>query len=192
MFGNPLVDDGIFEKQTIVDACDDIMGGGTPSKKHPEYFEGDIPWVSPKDMKSDLIEDSQDHITEEAVQKSTTKMIPANSVLMVIRSGVLKHDLPIAINTVPVTINQDMKAFIVGSKIIPQYLFGFLKAIEADVLQGVRSVTADNIEFKSFQNRLIPVPPMEEQERFEKFLEQSDKSKFTGSNRNLSRCLVIH
>ena len=178
MFGNPLSDDGVFEELTIADACDDIMGGGTPSKKHPEFFDGNIPWVSPKDMKSDRIEDSQDHITEEAIQRSTTKMIPENSVLMVIRSGILKHDLPIAINTVPVTINQDMKAFVVGQKIIPQYLFGYLKTIEADVLQGVRAVTADNIEFKSFQNRKIPVPPRTEQEKFASFLERSDKSKF--------------
>ncbi len=178
MFGDPLSENCCYKKISILDACDNITGGGTPSKKHPEYYEGSIPWVSPKDMNTSIIEDSQDHITEEAITKSTTKLIPEQSVLMVIRSGVLKHDLPIAINKVPVTINQDMKAFLVGSKIIPQYLFGYFKTIEADVLRGVRAVTADNIEFKVFQKRLIQIPPMDEQQKFAEFMVQSDKSKF--------------
>ena len=177
MFGDPLSENCCYKKISILDACDNITGGGTPSKKHPEYYEGSIPWVSPKDMNTSIIEDSQDHITEEAITKSTTKLIPEQSVLMVIRSGVLKHDLPIAINKVPVTINQDMKAFLVGSKIIPQYLFGYFKTIEADVLRGVRAVTADNIEFKVFQKRLIQIPPMDEQQKFAEFMIQSDKSK---------------
>lgn len=178
MFGDPLSENSYYKKISILDACDNITGGGTPSKKHPEYYEGNIPWVSPKDMNTSIIEDSQDHITEEAITKSTTKLIPEQSVLMVIRSGVLKHDLPIAINKVPVTINQDMKAFLVGSKIIPQYLFGYFKTIEADVLRGVRAVTADNIEFKVFQERLIQIPPMGEQKKFAEFMIQTDKSKF--------------
>ena len=178
MFGDPLSENSYYKKISILDACDNITGGGTPSKKHPEYYEGNIPWVSPKDMNTSIIEDSQDHITEEAITKSTTKLIPEQSVLMVIRSGVLKHDLPIAINKVPVTINQDMKAFFVGSKIIPQYLFGYFKTIEADVLRGVRAVTADNIEFKVFQERLIQIPPMGEQKKFAEFMIQTDKSKF--------------
>ena len=177
MFGDPLSENSYYKKISILDACDNITGGGTPSKKHPEYYEGNIPWVSPKDMNTSIIEDSQDHITEEAITKSTTKLIPEQSVLMVIRSGVLKHDLPIAINKVPVTINQDMKAFLVGSKIIPQYLFGYFKTIEADVLRGVRAVTADNIEFKVFQERLIQIPPMGEQKKFAEFMIQTDKSK---------------
>ena len=48
-------------------------GGGTPSKANPRYWmDGDIPWVSPKDMKSDIITDAQDHITKEAVVQSAT------------------------------------------------------------------------------------------------------------------------
>ena len=89
-----------------------FFGGGTPLKSHPEYFTGSIPWVSPKDMKSLVINDSIDHITEEAIAHSTTNLVPTNSVLMVIRSGILKHTLPVAVNSLPVTINQDMKAFV--------------------------------------------------------------------------------
>ena len=167
-----------WKKVLITEVCNAIFGGGTPSKSHPEYFAGSIPWVSPKDMKSSVINDSIDHITEEAIAHSTTNLVPANSVLMVIRSGILKHTLPVAINSLPVTINQDMKAFVPNETVKTAFLMHFFKAIENDVLAGVRGVTADNIDFKAFQKRTIIVPPLALQEQFAAFVEQTDKSKY--------------
>ena len=162
---------------SVTDACRSILGGGTPAKSHPEYFTGTIPWVSPKDMKSSIISDSIDHITEEAIAHSTTNLVPENSVLMVIRSGILKHTLPVAINRVPVTINQDMKAFVPNETVTTAFMMYFFKTIEQDVLSGVRSVTADNIDFKDFKKRTIIVPPLNLQEQFSAFVTQVDKSK---------------
>ncbi len=166
-----------WQTKPITVVCHKIFGGGTPSKSHPEYFMGSIPWVSPKDMKTTIICDSIDHITEDAIARSTTNLVPANSVLMVIRSGILKHTLPVAINSVPVTINQDMKAFVPNSQVMAEYLLHYFKAIEADVLSGVRGVTADNIDFKTFQLRGIIVPPHDLQNEFASFVEQTDKLK---------------
>ena len=177
LFGDPLSNDKGWKKVVIAEVCHTIFGGGTPSKSHPEYFAGSIPWVSPKDMKSSVINDSIDHITEEAIAHSTTNLVPANSVLMVIRSGILKHSLPVAINSLPVTINQDMKAFVPNETVKTAFLMHFFKAIENDVLAGVRGVTADNIDFKAFQKRTIIVPPLALQEQFAAFVEQTDKSK---------------
>ncbi len=104
-------------------ALDDLVsvsGGGTPSKSRPEFFTGQIPWVSPKDMKCWEIFDSQDHITQEAIDNSSTKLIGTGAVLVVIRSGILKHSLPVAINRVPVTLNQDMKALVCTDRTIPE------------------------------------------------------------------------
>ena len=101
------------------------------------------------------------------------------SVLMVIRSGILKHTLPVAINSVPVTINQDMKAFVPDNDILTEFLMHYFKAIESDVLSGVRGVTADNIDFKAFQKRMIIVPPFEIQQEFSAFIQRSEKSKST-------------
>ena len=177
VFGDTMTNEKGWPRLTLNEACASIFGGGTPSKNHPEYFTGTIPWVSPKDMKSDVIRDSIDHITEDAIDNSSTNLVPVDSVLMVIRSGILKHSLPVAINRVPVTINQDMKAFIPGKLILSGYLMYYFKTIESDVLAGVRSVTADNIDFKAFQQRLILVPPMELQTAFTAFVSQVDKSK---------------
>ena len=177
LFGDPLSNDNGWQKALITEVCHAIFGGGTPSKSHPEYFTGSIPWVSPKDMKFSVISDSIDHITEEAIAHSTTNLVPANSVLMVIRSGILKHTLPVAINSVPVTINQDMKAFVPNEAVKKEFLMHYFKAIENDVLSGVRGVTADNIDFKAFQKRTVIVPPIALQEQFAAFVEQTDKSK---------------
>ncbi len=177
MFGDPLSNSREWPCVSVTDACRSILGGGTPAKSHPEYFTGTIPWVSPKDMKSSIISDSIDHITEEAIAHSTTNLVPENSVLMVIRSGILKHTLPVAINRVPVTINQDMKAFVPNETVTTAFMMYFFKTIEQDVLSGVRSVTADNIDFKDFKKRTIIVPPLNLQEQFSAFVTQVDKSK---------------
>lgn len=179
MFGDPILNEKEWSCVMITDVCQLILGGGTPSKKCEEFFKGKIPWVTPKDMKQSIINDSIDHITEDAIVHSTTNLIPIWSVLMVIRSGILKHALPVAINSIPVTINQDMKAFIPGENITAEFLMYFFKAIEEDVLSKVRGVTADNIDFKTFQKREIIVPPMELQNQFAAFVTQVDKSKLS-------------
>lgn len=106
-----------------------FKGGGTPSKSKPEYWVGELPWVSPKDMKSRRIYDTQDHISEKAVQESSTSKIPKNSVLVVVRSGILAHTIPLAVNSQVVTLNQDMKAIIPGKAIHPEALFMLLMAL---------------------------------------------------------------
>ena len=179
MFGDPVRNEKGWDQLPLIQACKAIFGGGTPSKSHPEYYNGNTPWVTPKDMKRTLITDSIDHITDDAIKNSTTNLVPQNSVLMVIRSGILKHTLPVAINIIPVTINQDMKAFITDELISPIFLMYYFKSIESDVLSGVRGVTADNIDFKTFQRSLIPIPPIELQNQFADFVQQVEKSKAT-------------
>ena len=178
MFGDPIHNDKGWKTSTVEDACDEIYGGGTPSKSHPEYYEdGDIPWVSSKDMKTDVIHDSQIHINQFGVDNSTAKVVPVNSVIMVIRSGILKHTLPVAINAVPITVNQDLKVFIPNKNVLTRFLAVQFKIHEKDILSGVRAVTADNIEFGSLKQREIIVPPLELQQQFLDFTEQVDKSK---------------
>lgn len=132
-------------------------------------------------MKTLSIDDSQNHINSEAIENSTAKLIPKRCVLMVIRSGILKHTLPVAINNVEVTINQDMKAFVPSSLITPEYLLYTFKLMEKSILSKVRGVTADNIEFSEFRKRRIVVPPIEVQTQFVDFALSIDKSKYRGT-----------
>ena len=179
LFGDAIHNDKGWENDTVEKLCKEIYGGGTPSKSHPEYYEdGDIPWVSSKDMKTDVLTDSQIKINQLGVDNSTARMVPINSVIMVIRSGILKHTLPVAINAVPITVNQDLKVFIPNERVLTRFLAIQFKMHEKDILSGVRAVTADNIEFNSLKQRGLIVPPIELQQEYVIFLEQIDKSKF--------------
>ena len=179
MFGDSVSNEKGWKVDTVESLCKEIYGGGTPSKAYPEYYEdGDIPWVSSKDMKTDLLTDSLIRINQLGVDNSTARMVPINSVIMVIRSGILKHTLPVAINAVPITVNQDLKVFIPGEKILARFLAVQFKMHEKDILSGVRAVTADNIEFNSLRKRKMIVPPIELQQKYVSLLEQVDKSKF--------------
>src|SRR5690606_15227215 len=118
MFGDPVKNEKGWEVKKLEEVCSKILGGGTPSKSNNSFYEkGTITWVTPKDMKREIINNSIDKITEEAISKSSVKIIPKNSLLMVIRSGTLKRKLPVAINSEEVTVNQDMKAFIFNKEV---------------------------------------------------------------------------
>ena len=179
LFGDAVYNDKKWETDTVKNLCKEIYGGGTPSKAHPEYYkDGDIPWVSAKDMKTDVLKDSQIKINQLGVDNSTARLVPVNSVIMVIRSGILKHTFPVAVNKVPITVNQDLKVFIPGERILTRFLAVQFKMQEKDILSGVRAVTADNIEFNSLKQRRMIVPPIDLQQKYLMFLERIDKSKF--------------
>ncbi|WP_419610754.1 restriction endonuclease subunit S, partial [Thiolapillus sp.] len=83
----------------------DITGGGTPSRKNQDFWEGDIPWVSSSDISEDFVKEISitRFITPGAIQKSATKLIPKNSILLVSRVGVGK----LAITRKPICTSQD-------------------------------------------------------------------------------------
>lgn len=88
----------------------DIRSGSTPSTDRADYWDGDVPWVSPKDMKRFEITSSQDCVTAKAVEEAGLHLAEPGCVLFVVRGMILAHTFPVALNSVPVTINQDMKA----------------------------------------------------------------------------------
>ncbi|MDX9988712.1 restriction endonuclease subunit S [Thiothrix unzii] len=141
------------------------LGGGTPSKEKPSYWDGDIPWVSPKDMKVDYINDSQDKITEQAVKESSTKMIPKGSVLIVVRGMILLHSVPVALTEREVTINQDMKALIPHNNLDSEFLLFLLKGRRDFILDLVESAAhgTQRLSTETFERMKIALPPNDEQ-----------------------------
>lgn len=84
-------------EETTLGEVVSFKGGGTPSTERSSYWNGDIPWVSPKDMKSAEIGDSIDKITSEAIENSAASLIPEEAILIVVRSGILARTVPVAI-----------------------------------------------------------------------------------------------
>ena len=151
-----------------------VIGGGTPRKSSPEYYGGSIPWVTPKDMKSPVIARSAVSLTELGVQNSPAKLVPAGSVLLVVRSGILKHTLPVALTSAVVTMNQDMKALVPKATVHAPYLARLVKSLQPTVLGWVRATTADNFPIDKLLDYEIDVPPIEEQRRIAAILDQAD------------------
>jgi len=142
-------------------------GGGTPSKANPAYWEGGtIPWVSPKDMKTFEIYDSQDKITPEAIADSPVRLVPAGSILMVVRSGILAHTFPVAIAKTDITLNQDMKAITPREGIVPKFLAYQLTFQSNEILKNCTKTgtTVSSVETKLLQSLPVWIPDATKQE----------------------------
>lgn len=142
-----------------------FVGGGTPSKDNPDFWDGDIPWVSPKDMKVDFILDAQDHISTVAVKNSTVKLIHPGAVLMVMRGMILDHSVPVAVSKVHLTVNQDMKALIPHGGLNEEYLLYCLRGLKTSILDLVESSAHGTkcLRTEQFDRMGIPLPPLPEQ-----------------------------
>jgi type I restriction enzyme, S subunit len=137
-----------------------VTGGGTPRKAEKSYWKGTIPWVSPKDMKTSVIKNTQDHVTEKGIRNSAAKLLPAKSILIVFRSGILAHSLPVAIAARELTINQDMKAITPRSNFAPEFIAYAIKAREQHFVTTCvkKGPTVHSIVGDRFWQEKIPVP----------------------------------
>ena len=141
-------------------------GGKTPSMNITGYWQQGIHlWVTSKDMKSDRISDSQMKISDEALSIMT--QYDAGTILIVTRSGILRHSLPLAILDKKATVNQDLKTISLYIQEVCQYIFYAIKANENLILKKYHKdgTTVDSINFEEFVNIYLPIPPLAEQKR---------------------------
>jgi type I restriction enzyme S subunit len=150
-----------------------FVGGGTPSKDEPIYWGGEIPWVSPKDMKRPFIRETEDYITSEGLGNSPCALIPPCSVLTVVRSGILQHTIPVAINTVPVTLNQDMKALIPDDRMDSRYLAYQIEGCQKELREEwvKQGATVESIEHQRMVDSRLAVPSPDEQQAIADYLD---------------------
>lgn len=142
-----------------------IQGGGTPRKSVEDYWNGKVPWVTPKDMKIDFIFTSKLKVTDFGVKNSSAKYIDKSSLLFVVRGMILAHSFPVAKTLEQVTVNQDMKALTPIEEANPDYLLYTLKSLTQVFVELASSSThgTKRLEAKMYNNVAIPVPPLEEQ-----------------------------
>ena len=136
------------------------FSGGTPSKANPEYWGGDIPWASIKDLSpaSEELLTTQDYITELGLQESSSKLVETGNVIVGMRMGLDK----IAINRIRVAINQDLRGLYLDPElIIPEYFVKFYKTLK---LEGA-GTTVKGIKANQLLATWIPLPPLGEQRR---------------------------
>ena len=151
------------------DVCT-FTGGGTPSRKVPEYFSGDIPWATVKDFKAVRIASTEEHITQEALANSAANLIEAGTVLLVTRVGLGK----VAIAGCRLAINQDIKALTPLADILPEYLFWFLLSKAPEIERMGAGATVKGITLNDLRAVKIPVPSVGEQRRIVDLLSRAE------------------
>ena len=158
-----------------------VSGGKTPSMSNSLYWNGDIVWISSKDMKSSRISGSELKITNLALNEMT--LYHPGTLLLVARSGILKHSLPLAILEVDATINQDIKALQVhGCNAF--YLYYAILSQEDNIIRTLvkTGTTVQSLMMDSFLNIEIPTPDIDQQQsiidklaKLEKYVEVQEK-----------------
>ncbi len=153
-----------------------ILGGGTPSRKRPEFFQGSIPWVTVKDLGDGCyLDGAQEHISELGVENSASRVIPSGNVIVCTRMAVGRA----LINRLPVAINQDLKALLPCPELTPLYLTFFLSTMEAKLASEATGATVKGITVSDLEEIEVPVPPLPEQRRIAAQLEAADRLRRT-------------
>ena len=143
-----------------------FFGGKTPSKMKDEYWGGTIPWVTPKDMKTNLIVDSEDKVTPLALEDGLTK-VSTGSILFVARSGILRRIFPVAITSIECTVNQDIKVLSPFFSDISYYILLMMNGFERYIIENLTKTgtTVESLLFEDFISHPFMIPPFAEQNR---------------------------
>ena len=174
MFGDPIDNDRGWKYAKFPEVTTIVLGS-TPKTSNPDYWDGDVKWISPAEMSDEsfYIYDTVKHITEEGVKSAGLKSFPAGTVLFSTRAPIGKT----AIAGCEMYCNQGFKNFICGPELNPVYLF-FLLRMKKDHFDSLGSgTTFRELSRKAIEQMSISVPPLSLQSQFEKLYKQSDKSK---------------
>ena len=159
-----------------------IYTGTTPKTEQKDYWNGDIPWVTPAELNSDsyIVSDTERHLTEAGRASKSLSLMPVGTVLLTTRAPIGK----VAICGVPMACNQGFKNFECGSELNPTFLYVLLK-LNVEWLQSQGTgTTFKEISKTKAEGIKISVPDIESQVAFENFYKLIDKSRFVCHSRN--------
>lgn len=155
----------------------DFYSGATPAKANTAWWQGDVSWFSAKDLKTRMLRDSIDHVSSEVFASTPLRLLPAGTVVMVVRGMILAHTVPICEMAVEGAINQDIKALIPRNTQIHQpYLAHILRAHHQQLLDRVSTAAhgTKKLDARVLAGLEIPLPSLEEQRRIAAILDQAD------------------
>lgn len=142
-----------------------FRSGGTPDKARPDFWDGEVPWASAKDLKVNVLNDTEDHITEVAISSGAASLVAQGSLLVVVRGMILARMFPVVRANVAMAINQDLKAVLPTQGLNSDYLAWLLRGSEHAILSfldeaahGTKALRMDR-----WGSMRLPVPPLSEQ-----------------------------
>ena len=142
------------------------LSGGTPPKDEPEHWSGSMPWASTKDLVTDEMEDTLDHVTEQAAA-THSRVAPAGSILVATRGMALAKRIPLAVTRRPVAFNQDLKGLVPVPDVEVDYLRIALRGYQSDLLASVVESAhgTRRLETRHLKALRIPLPDPDVQRR---------------------------
>jgi type I restriction enzyme S subunit len=149
----------------------ELQSGGTPSRQRPEYWNGELPWVSPKDMKHFRLYSTEETITEAAVGNGT-RAVDAGTLLLVVRSMILAREVPLAITQRRMAFNQDIKAVLPKPGADRGFVASWFMANRPAILGIVDEAGHGTKRIQTDRLLALPValPPLAEQQRIASIL----------------------
>lgn len=152
-------------------------GGMTPSMSRPEYWSPqEIPWLSSGDLKTARLNESAKAISALAVKDGVTTVVPAESIVMVMRSGILRKYFPVAMTLRTMAINQDLKALQPNARAFPEFVLHALTYSGDQILASClkSGTTVESVEFGWLKRFTISLPSIPEQKAIAQALSNMD------------------
>ncbi|WP_304267779.1 restriction endonuclease subunit S [Phascolarctobacterium succinatutens] len=143
--------------------------GGTPSRKHEEYYNGDILWIKTGELNNGWIYDTEEKITDEGLKKSSAKLFPPYSVLIAMYGATIGK---VAILGVPATTNQACACAVCNQSLLYMYLFYYCISQKNVFIEKSKGGAQPNISQIILKQHPIPLPPLSEQQRIVERIEE--------------------
>ena len=159
-----------WQTKKLGDLCD-VVGGGTPPKDKPSFYSGEIPWATVRDMRQDVITETEFRITKDAVKSSATNIIPSGNVVIATRVGLGK----VCLLGQDTAINQDLRGIVprIEKTLAVRYLYWWLKSISDAIVAEGTGATVQGVKLPFVKSLQIPVPPLAEQQRIVSLLDEA-------------------
>ena len=167
-----------------------LFAGATPSTKVGAYWDnGTIPWMSSGEIHMGRVNSTEKMISRLGYDNCSTKMVPIHTVVIAL-AGQGKTRGTVAVTEIELCTNQSLCAIVTDGSVLTDYLYHNLK-YRYEEIRGMCAIAdgRGGLNLKIVGNIQVIIPTLEEQMQFIHIANQSDKSKFVFSNRNLSRCL---
>ena len=149
--------------------------GGTPSRSHDEYYNGNIPWIKTGELKNCIIYDTEEKITELAIDKSSAKIFPINTVMIAMYGATIGQ---VGIMGVEATTNQACACVVASDFVDYEYIFYYAISQKNAFIKKGKGGAQPNISQEIIKGHPIPIPPINEQhrivERVKGFIEKLD------------------
>jgi type I restriction enzyme S subunit len=167
MFGDPVRNEKGWDVKPLGDVAE-FVGGGTPSRSVNAYFTGEICWATAKDIQSENLFDTQEHITPPAIENSATKLVSPGTILIVVKSKVLMHRLPVAMAQVPTCFGQDLKGIVLRNGLSPIYVARHLRLGQSWLLSRARGANTEGLTLDHLRRLPLMLPPSDRIERYDR------------------------